>query len=203
MVVATWRVSFWLLNSCATPGWPLGFFIGGCAVKVSPGRVMSLALINRAVESAVAALLALDAALLLPDEAADPDDVVDDLLLAQPTTDTPTTTLVAAKPASAITGIFMLPHPFSSGRRKYTRKPRDPYICHSTPEIPAAATGSPSYQFPMQTPPVTYPRLPVAVTHALTVGACMGWHDLVQPVRSEFGVQTGLPEYCLYVAAKS
>jgi hypothetical protein len=32
----------------------------------------------------------------------------------------------------------------------------------------------------MQTPPVTYPRLPVAVTHALTVGARTGWHDLVQ-----------------------
>jgi hypothetical protein len=37
-----------------------------------------------------------------------------------------------------------------------------------------------SYQFPMQTPPVTYPRLPVAVTHALTLGARTGWHDLVQ-----------------------
>jgi hypothetical protein len=32
----------------------------------------------------------------------------------------------------------------------------------------------------MQTPPVTYPRRPVAVTHALTVGARTGWHDLVQ-----------------------
>jgi hypothetical protein len=32
----------------------------------------------------------------------------------------------------------------------------------------------------MQTPPVTYPRLPVAVTHALTLGARTGWHDLVQ-----------------------
>jgi hypothetical protein len=32
----------------------------------------------------------------------------------------------------------------------------------------------------MQTPPLTYPRLPVAVTHALTVGARTGWHDLVQ-----------------------
>ncbi|WP_235658652.1 hypothetical protein [Mycolicibacterium moriokaense] len=58
-------------------------------------------------------MLELDVALLLPDEAADPDaDVVGDLLLAQPTTDTPTIRLVAAEPATAITGIFMLPHPF-------------------------------------------------------------------------------------------
>ena len=32
----------------------------------------------------------------------------------------------------------------------------------------------------MQTPPLTYPRLPVAVTHAVTLGARTGWHDLVQ-----------------------
>ena len=32
----------------------------------------------------------------------------------------------------------------------------------------------------MQTPPLTYPRLPVALMHALTVGARTGWHDLVQ-----------------------
>jgi hypothetical protein len=36
------------------------------------------------------------------------------------------------------------------------------------------------YQFPMQMPPLTYPRLPVALMHALTVGARTGWHDLVQ-----------------------
>jgi hypothetical protein len=33
-------------------------------------------------------------------------------LPAQPTTDTPTTMQLAATPASAITGIFILPHPF-------------------------------------------------------------------------------------------
>jgi hypothetical protein len=32
----------------------------------------------------------------------------------------------------------------------------------------------------MQTPPLTYPRLPVALTHAVTLGARAGWHDLVQ-----------------------
>ncbi len=32
----------------------------------------------------------------------------------------------------------------------------------------------------MQTPPLTYPRLPVALMHALTVGARTGWQDRVQ-----------------------
>jgi hypothetical protein len=31
----------------------------------------------------------------------------------------------------------------------------------------------------MQTPPLTYPRRPVALTHAVTVGPDLGWHEFV------------------------
>src|ERR1700736_6618810 len=32
----------------------------------------------------------------------------------------------------------------------------------------------------MQTPPLTYPRRPLALMHAVTVGARAGWHEFVQ-----------------------
>jgi hypothetical protein len=39
-------VSPWLLKTVAKPDFPFGFSVGGAAVKVSPGRAMSSALIN-------------------------------------------------------------------------------------------------------------------------------------------------------------
>jgi hypothetical protein len=88
--------------------------------------------------------------------------------------------LVAAKPASAIIGILILPHPFWSGRVVTT--PENPPSLISATQLLRCREpqwASPSYQFPMQTPPLTYPRLPVALTHAVTLGARTGWHDLM------------------------
>ena len=67
------------------------------------------------------------------------------------------------------------PIPSSPAACDYTGKPAILNIRHSTPDMPPSRNGRQlSYQFPMQTPPLMYPRRPLALTHAAGLGCAYG-----------------------------